>query len=110
MNFHGKPYLSDCSQRGRGLRDLRQVRGRADGPAGVIRRPPDGRPGGPDDRSPGTEELRATAARAATLVGRLGCLRRVHDLRGHVQSDASGLSMTRGQLRVRPTEAHVTRS
>lgn len=109
-NFHKNLDIFDCSQRRCGLRDLRQVRRGADGPAGVVRRPSDGRPGGPNDRPFGTEELRAAAARAVTVVGCLGRLCRLHDIRDHVQSDAPRLSMTRGQLRVRPAEAHVTRS
>lgn len=94
------------SERRRGLCHIRQVCCRRDlrGSTGLLRCPSDGCPGRADDRSFGLEEFRAAIARAIALVGGPWRLRSLYDLRGHVQSNASEPSMTRGRLRAQSTE------
>lgn len=96
-------YCLIFSERRRWVRDLWQIRCRTNGSSSFIRGTPDRCVSGLDDRTPSAEELRAAASRAIAVVGGTRRVCSLHDLRGYVQSYASGLSMTRGQLRVRST-------
>ena len=85
LTFHVVVLFDQCSERRRGFRHLRPVRGRATGSARFLRGAPNGRSGWSDHRPAGPQELWAEAARTAHLVGGAGRVRRLHPLRRPLQ-------------------------
>lgn len=71
------------------LRNLFEVQRRNARTTCFLRRPSHRSPGRIDDRAPGVEELRTEAARATAVVGRVGSIRSLHDIRHHLQRHES---------------------
>lgn len=102
--------ISVFSKCWRGIRDLWQICGWANGSPCFLCGTSDWCISRSHDRLAGIKELRTTSPRATSLVGGAWCLCGLHNFCNYVQSHASRLSMTRGQLRVWTTAKFVTRS